>query len=265
MKKLIPFIVLLITVILFKQNIEAQTIIQLEKKGGTYVIPNVKVNGIPMRMIYDTGASDVSLSTTEAKQMIKHGQLKAEDFIGIEQFQIANGDIVEGIKVILKEIEIGGIKIKGVEASIVANEAPVLFGQSALEKLGITQFDPNNATLTILNTSKSEYIYSDYYPSSSKVSYAIFKNTSYDCKKRPSSETLSGVDMVVVKENSFLWEICEIKDGKLLTALTRGNQVKLISRRFDWWKVNCNGLIGWVPEFVLELPICMLWLANVDK
>ena len=265
MKKLIPFIVLLIVVLLSKQNIQAQTIIQLEKKGGTYVISNVKVNGIPMRMIYDTGASDVSLSITEAKQMIKHGQLKAEDFIGIEQYQIANGDVVEGIKVILKEIEIGGIKIKGIEASISANEAPVLFGQSALEKLGITQFDPNNATLTILNTSKSEYIYSDYYPSTIKASYSTFQSSSYNCKRRPSFETLTGADMVVVKENSFLWEKCEIKDGKLLTALAQGNQVKLISRRYDWWKVNCNGLIGWVPEFILELPICMLWLANVDK
>lgn len=253
MKKLISFIVLLIIVIFFKQNIQAQTVIQLEKKGGTYVIPNVKVNGIPMRMIYDTGASDVSLSITEAKQMIKHGQLKAEDFIGIEQYQIANGDVVEGIKIILKEIEIAGIKIKGVEASIVVNEAPVLFGQSALEKLGITQFNPNDATLTILNTSKSEYIYSDYYPSTSK------------CKKRPSTETLSGGDVVMVKENSYLWEICEIRDGKLLSELTGGNKVKLLSRRFDWCKVNYNGLIGWVPEFILDLPICMQWLANVDK
>ena len=110
MKKLIPFIVLLIIVLLSKQNIQTQTIIQLEKKGGAYVIPNVKVNGIPMRMIYDTGASDVSLSITEAKQMIKHGQLKAEDFIGIEQYQIANGDIVEGIKVILKKSKSAALK-----------------------------------------------------------------------------------------------------------------------------------------------------------
>lgn len=139
-------------------------VVKLEKEGGVYVIPNVKVNGVPMRMIYDTGASSLSLSLLEAKQMWKHGQLVADDFVGVAPYKIANGEIAEGYKVIIKEVEFNGIKISNAEALIVAsNNAPVLMGQSILEKLGKTQFDPQMQTLTIVNAIKKlSILASDY-------------------------------------------------------------------------------------------------------
>jgi len=42
----------------------------MEKVNGVYTIP-CKVNGIDMRFILDTGASNVTISLTEAKFLIK--------------------------------------------------------------------------------------------------------------------------------------------------------------------------------------------------
>ena len=87
----------------------SQVRILMEKEGGVYKVP-CKVNGVTLNFIFDTGASEVSLSLTEALFMLKNGYLEEKDFLGVSYAQIASGDIVENTKVILKEIEIGGLK-----------------------------------------------------------------------------------------------------------------------------------------------------------
>ena len=56
------------------QKTFSQKIIKLEKVNGIYKIP-CKVNGILMNFIFDTGASDVSISLTEAMFLMKQGLL----------------------------------------------------------------------------------------------------------------------------------------------------------------------------------------------
>jgi clan AA aspartic protease (TIGR02281 family) len=113
-----------------------QTIIQLEKTNGLYTVP-CKVNGIPMNFIFDTGASNVTISLTEAAFLIKQGLLRESDIKESIKYQIANGDINEGTSIILREIEVAGYKIENIAATVVHEQnAPLLLGQSALSKLG---------------------------------------------------------------------------------------------------------------------------------
>ncbi len=126
-----------------------QVKIMMEKNGNVYCVQG-KVNGLPMKFIFDTGASKVSLSLTEAIFMLKNGYIKKADLGEREYAQIANGDIEANTKVILRKIEIGGITINDVEA-VISNslDAPLLLGQSAIQKLGPIQLDGN--TLVISN------------------------------------------------------------------------------------------------------------------
>ena len=147
MHKRIYFIVLFLLVTLF--FCDAQTIIKMEKAGGVYKIP-CKVNGLSLKFIFDTGASDVSLSLTEALFMLKNGYLSDKDFLGTEYYRIANGDIQEGTKVNLKTLEVGGQKIYNVQASISHTlNAPLLFGQSALQRFGKFSIDYSTNTLSL--------------------------------------------------------------------------------------------------------------------
>ena len=117
-------------------NVNSQIIIEMEKVNGIYEIP-CKVNGIPMKFIFDTGASDVSISITEAKFLLKQGLLQKEDFIENVNYQMANGDIIDGTKINLRSIEIDGIVLSNVSASVIYQQnAPLLFGQSAISKIG---------------------------------------------------------------------------------------------------------------------------------
>ncbi|MDA8628649.1 retroviral-like aspartic protease family protein [Bacteroidia bacterium] len=106
----------------------------MKKKGGVYTIP-CEVNGLRLRFIFDTGASDVSISSTEALFMLKNGYLDANDLLGSTEYQIANGENIEGKKINLKRLRIGGKTLYNVKASIIySSNAPLLLGQSAMNR-----------------------------------------------------------------------------------------------------------------------------------
>jgi clan AA aspartic protease (TIGR02281 family) len=140
-------------------NLFSQTVIKMKRDEGISIIP-CKVNGLNLNFIFDTGASDVSLSMTEADFMLKNGYLSVSDIIGSNKFSDANGNISEGVVINLKEIEIAGLKLYNVKASIVKNnKAPLLLGQTAIGKLGKIQLDLEQNTLTILS-GKGSYDFS---------------------------------------------------------------------------------------------------------
>lgn len=117
--------------------------------GGTFEVP-CSVNGLELKMFFDTGASDVTISSVEANFMLKNGQLSRDDIKGKKYYQIANGDIAEGTTVILREVKIGDAVLHNVDASVVhSQKAPLLLGQSALERFGTITIDNINSKLLI--------------------------------------------------------------------------------------------------------------------
>jgi len=121
----------------------------MKRENGVSILP-CKVNGLNLKFIFDTGASDVSISMTEATFMLKNEYLDEDDIIGKSKYQDANGTISEGVNINLRELEIGGLKLYNVKASVVKNlKAPLLLGQSAISKLGVVQLDLEANTLTI--------------------------------------------------------------------------------------------------------------------
>jgi aspartyl protease family protein len=120
-----------------------KSVVKMRKAGGVYFVP-CKINGTEMEFIFDTGASDITMSLTEAVFLYKQGKLKDDDVIGTQQYQIADGSIHEGTVVILRKVQIGDWELSDVQASIVDNmEAPLLLGQSALAKFGKISIDYN--------------------------------------------------------------------------------------------------------------------------
>lgn len=121
----------------------------MEHKHGVYYLP-CEINSLKLKFVFDTGASDCSISLAEAIFMLKNGYLNESDLLGSTYSRIANGEVVEGTKIILKTVKIGDKTIYGVQASIVHSlSAPLLLGQSAIKQLGKFQFDYATSSLTI--------------------------------------------------------------------------------------------------------------------
>lgn len=117
--------------------------------GGTFEVP-CSVNGLPLKMIFDTGAADVTISSVEASFMLKNGYLADADVKGKRNYMTASGDIHEGTILRLKEVKLGDAVLKNVEASVVhSQKAPLLLGQSVLEKFGTITIDNVNSKLLI--------------------------------------------------------------------------------------------------------------------
>ncbi len=131
----------------FSLSSYAQVKIRMEEDGGVYKVP-CEVNGLRMKFIFDTGASNVCLSLAEARFMLENDYISKEDILGSSKSQIADGSIVENTIVRLKEIKISGLTLRDVEATITHSfGAPLLLGQSAIQKLGTIQINGNELTI----------------------------------------------------------------------------------------------------------------------
>lgn len=108
------------------------------------------INGLPLNFIFDTGASTVTISQTEANFMYKNGYLTQKDVVGKAYYQTADGNISEGTTFMLNRINFGGLELTGVRASVVANQkAPLLLGQTVLQRLGKIEIDNEKRVLRI--------------------------------------------------------------------------------------------------------------------
>lgn len=101
------------------------------------------VDGTPIRFLVDTGASDVVLSSRDARRL--GYDIEALSFT--RTYTTANG-IVRGAPVRLGEVVVGPIRVRDVRASITEGSMPIsLLGLSFLERL--RSYEVGDGTLTL--------------------------------------------------------------------------------------------------------------------
>lgn len=119
-----------------------------EMYGNTITIP-VRINGMALDMIFDTGASSTCISLAEAQYLYNKGKLTNNDIINVQQFQTADGNISAGLLIILRDVSIGNeINLHNVEAIVVQNQkAPLLLGQSVMKQFREISMDRANGVI----------------------------------------------------------------------------------------------------------------------
>ncbi len=127
--------------------------IPFTKEGGVTKV-KCSINGLPLHFVFDTGASDVTMSMVEANFMLKNDYIKPTDIVGSARYMDANGYITEGTLVNLRTVNFGGHELENVRASVVRNQkAPLLLGQSVLGRLGKIEIDNPGMKLVITHKS----------------------------------------------------------------------------------------------------------------
>ncbi len=126
------------------------------KEGGVTKV-KCEINGLPLHFVFDTGASDVTISAVEASFMFKNDYLSRHDVVGSQHYMDANGDVNEGTVINLKKVYFGGLELNNIRASVVHSQrAPLLLGQSVLQKLGKIEIDNTKQLLKITYQKKSD-------------------------------------------------------------------------------------------------------------
>lgn len=127
--------------------------IPYDDRGNNQIWITVELNGVPIKMIYDTGFNGmVSMSLLELQTLAKNGQFTQADIIGTSYSSIANGDIVENGIVLLRSIKLAdGIELNNVRAQVSPNQAaPVLLGLEFSNQVASKiEVDKANKTLNI--------------------------------------------------------------------------------------------------------------------
>lgn len=135
--------ILLFLALIISMMATAQVTIQMEKEGGVYKVP-CTVNGVKMKFIFDTGAATVSMSQTMAQFLLDGDYLSVNDIKGTGQSQLADGSIVNHATIVLRDVEIGGMHIHNIDATVIEGQnAPLLLGQTAIQELGRVSIDGN--------------------------------------------------------------------------------------------------------------------------
>ena len=126
------------------------------RQGGVTQV-KCSVNGLPLHFIFDTGAADVTISRVEATFMFKNEYLTSDDVVGKARYMDANGDISIGTVLNIKKITFGGLELENVRASVVeSNNAPLLLGQSVLNRLGKIEIDYDRSVLKITSKERKQ-------------------------------------------------------------------------------------------------------------
>ena len=108
-------------------SLNAQTVIQMVADQGIYKVP-CEVNGLKVKMVFDTGAAAVSISESLAEIMLENGYLSPEDWGNKAKAITADGRIVDNALVNLKTVKIGDITLSDVAAVVIDGQrAPLLF------------------------------------------------------------------------------------------------------------------------------------------
>ena len=123
--------------------------IPFKRRGGVLEI-QCELNGLRLPMIFDTGASEISISKTEGDFMLKNRYLSEKDIKGKKYFQNADGKVSECNAIVIHEVKIGDIVLNDVEGSITnSSNAPLLIGQSVLKQLGNITVDYERGVIVI--------------------------------------------------------------------------------------------------------------------
>ncbi|MBB5708270.1 retropepsin-like aspartic protease family protein [Sphingopyxis panaciterrulae] len=117
--------------------------VRLDRAGDSHFYAEAEINGQPMRMLVDSGASIIALTRRDAEAA----------GIDVDALPVAGsaataGGVVPVRPVMLDSVDVGGIAVRGVAAAVLDADMGVsLLGQSYLARLDTVNVEGDTMTL----------------------------------------------------------------------------------------------------------------------
>lgn len=115
---------------------------RLTRRGNGHFYGNAMVNGQPVEMIIDTGASSVALTVEDARRVGIVVDPASFEVVGTG----ASGP-VRGQRIQLESVELEGRRISGVSGAVLEGLEQSLLGQSYLSRIGSITMNGDYLTL----------------------------------------------------------------------------------------------------------------------
>jgi hypothetical protein len=110
-------------------------------EGGTFIVPVTINDKISLNFTIDSGAADVAVPADVVLTLIRTGSIAKEDFLGEQQYQLADGSIVPSQIFLIRSLKVGDKILKNVRASVASVKGTLLLGQSFLNRFNSWSID----------------------------------------------------------------------------------------------------------------------------
>ncbi len=108
--------------------------VQCRREGGVYIVDAMLNGKLAVPMVYDTGASEVIISTALADEL----GMKPTETDPVVKHRIADGSVVEARSMTLSSVRVGKVIVKDVVCSVMPGDktqVPLLLGQAFLSRI----------------------------------------------------------------------------------------------------------------------------------
>ncbi len=123
-------------------NEGGQIVIEISEAGHFFI--DLKINGVPMRFMIDTGASSIVIDKNQAREI----GIDMQNLVFNKRYETANGEVF-GAGAVVKEIEVANIKFSDVNVSVNGAELDTpLLGMSFLRRFKKYEFYQDRLILT---------------------------------------------------------------------------------------------------------------------
>jgi len=123
--------------------------VQMQRQGGTFVVPVLINNAFSLNFTVDSGAADVSIPADVVLTLVRTGSLKEADFLGTQTYVLADGSRVPSPQFRIHSLTVGGWLVENVTGHVGAVKAPPLLGQSFLKRFGSWSIDNAHGVLLL--------------------------------------------------------------------------------------------------------------------
>jgi clan AA aspartic protease (TIGR02281 family) len=128
----------------------------LTREGGVLVLP-VQINhSITLNFTIDSGASDVVIPQDVFSTLSRTGTITSKDMLASGTYELADGTRHQARRFRIRSLEIGGLELKDVTASVEPAGGSLLLGQSFLSQLPGWSIDNRRALLIVGDGKKNE-------------------------------------------------------------------------------------------------------------
>lgn len=108
----------------------------------------IEIGGIVKYFTFDTGATDLVISTDLAIELIKEGLIEEDDFLGEELYTLADNSVVLAEMIRLDGINIGDYTVNNVIVAVI-EEGSLLCGVGLLNKFRNWELNQNTSSLIL--------------------------------------------------------------------------------------------------------------------
>lgn len=129
-------------------NLQGSNEVRMTPSGGVYEVPVTLNDVLRINFVLDTGAADVLISPDVALTLYRTGTIESGDWLPGRTYSFADGSSAKSSRFLLRSVQIGNRRLGSVACAISQNiGAPMLLGQSVLERLGKYSIDYDHGVI----------------------------------------------------------------------------------------------------------------------